>query len=114
MNNIGYFISKRNRFQPTIHSCRSGCQSTILDRGAPESYIEGMAENILAKILGSQRERDLKALGPLVRESSKKKRPSTGNATRTENPWILYYPKPSPWFERRLAGLWGNGFLTFS
>ena len=27
-----------------------------------------MAENILTKILGSQRERDLKSLGPLVRE----------------------------------------------
>ncbi len=61
-------MSKRNRFQPTIHSQRFGCQSTILDRGAAESYIEGMAENILTKILGSQRERDLKALGPLVRK----------------------------------------------
>jgi hypothetical protein len=70
INNIGYFMSKRNRFQPTIHSQRFGCQSTILDRGAAESYIEGMAENILTKILGSQRERDLKALGPLVRKTN--------------------------------------------
>ncbi|MCK5008647.1 MAG: preprotein translocase subunit SecA, partial [Spirochaetales bacterium] len=29
-----------------------------------------MAENILTKILGSQRERDLKALGPLVRKTN--------------------------------------------
>ncbi len=35
--------------------------------GGPWSYIAIMAENILTKILGSQRERDLKAIAPLVR-----------------------------------------------
>ena len=37
---------------------------------ACKSYIESMAENILTKILGSQRERDLKALVPAVVDRS--------------------------------------------